>query len=170
MTPEEFQRLYPLLAGWIDGTLRTHAAMARSVASCGFKRLPLYYSPTLLARAKFVAVARCPTPPLTAMGLEQFREFEGMDPGGITYLDTYFVRQDHVALEHLHFHELIHVVQWLTLGSERFMMLYAEGLERHGYRNSPLEAMAYDAEEEFTQSMKPFNAEKRVKEQLLIFG
>ena len=166
MTPAEFQKIYPLLAGWIERTLRSHALEMRPVASTGFKRLPLYYSSALLARAKYVPVDRCPTPPLVSMGLEQFRDFEEMNPGGITYLDTYFVHQTHVTSERLHFHELIHVVQWLTLGPEKFLLAYADGLERYGYRDSPLEVMAYDAEEKFALGGQPFDTEKFVREQL----
>ena len=33
MTPEEFQKYYPRLLGWIDATLRTHAGDARTIAS-----------------------------------------------------------------------------------------------------------------------------------------
>jgi hypothetical protein len=36
MTPEEFQKYYPRLLGWIDATLRAHAANARTVISRGF--------------------------------------------------------------------------------------------------------------------------------------
>jgi len=43
-------------------------------------------------------------PPLSAMGLNQFSDFELMDANGITYLDTYFVRADHAHIESLHFH------------------------------------------------------------------
>jgi hypothetical protein len=45
---------------------------------------------------------------------------------------------------------LIHVIQWQSLGPERFLKTYAEGLERFGYENSPLEKMAYEAEDLFT--------------------
>jgi len=40
------------------------------------------------------------------MGLDRFREFEQMDAGGTTYLNTYFVRADQAHSESLHFHEL----------------------------------------------------------------
>lgn len=167
MTPEQFQRVYPYLTGWIATTLRNHTQWAQSVSSAGFKRLPLYYSPALLARAKFVPVAKVPVPPLTAMGLPQFADFEHMNAGGITYLDTYFVQQNQVASERLHFHELIHVVQWTILGPERFLAAYADGLEKFGYRDSPLETMAYDAEEAFVLGGEPFDAEARVRRLLL---
>lgn len=71
-----------------------------------------------------------------------------------------------MADEGLHFHELIHVVQWRVLGPERFLAAYADGLEKFGYRASPLEAMAYDAQAAFVQSTQIFNAEKLVADKL----
>jgi hypothetical protein len=58
MTPEEFQRSYPLLMGWIQQTLRAHANEARPVASFGFARLPRYFSEALLASARVVLACR----------------------------------------------------------------------------------------------------------------
>ena len=66
----------------------------------------------------------------------------------------------------LHFHEMVHVVQWRVLGAERFLALYADGLEAFGYRNSPLEKIAYDAQELFNHSAAVFDAEKLVTEKL----
>ena len=36
MTPQEFQKFYPLIAQWLRETLAAHARSARAVASCGF--------------------------------------------------------------------------------------------------------------------------------------
>jgi hypothetical protein len=68
--------------------------------------------------------------------------------------------------ELLDFYELIHVIQWRLLGPEAFLATYAAGLETFGYRNSPLERMAYDAEASFCQSDQPFDAANLVAEQL----
>ncbi len=46
------------------------------------------------------------------------------------------------------------------------LALYANGLEAFGYRNSPLEKMAYDAQELFDRSAAVFDAEKLVTEKL----
>jgi hypothetical protein len=165
LSPDEFRALYPQLKQWIEATLATHAAAAQPVATFGFERLPRYYRPALLAAAKVVAVDRLPVPPLTAMGLPQFAEMERMHAGGITYLDTYFATPDAVDDESLHFHELIHVVQWRELGPERFLATYADGLERCGYRASPLEIMAYDAQARFDRG-ECFDAEAHVRSQL----
>ena len=109
---------------------------------------------------------RIPVPPLSSIGLSRFAEFERGDFGGITYLDTYFLKRADADDESLHFHEMVHVVQWRVLGAERFLALYADGLEAFGYRNSPLEKIAYDAQELFDHSAAVFDAEKLVTEKL----
>jgi hypothetical protein len=166
VTPEEFQAVYPHVIGWIRQTLGAHEKRARTVGSVGFTRLPLYFSQELLETAKVVAVDRVPVPPLSAIGLSQFAEFERGDYDGITYLDTFFLKHTRAGDEELHFHELIHIVQWRLLGPERFLVAYAAGLEAFGYRNSPLECMAYDAQSAFSQSTGGFDAERMVAEQL----
>jgi hypothetical protein len=94
MTEQEFRKVYPLIAGWIKKTLAQQASAARPVASFGFSRLPHYYDAQLLASSMVVLVPKVPMPPLSAMGLDRFREFEQMDAGGTTYLNMYFVRAD----------------------------------------------------------------------------
>jgi hypothetical protein len=159
LTRLEFQKAYPLVASWIQKTLAEHAGMAKPVTSFGFHRLLDYYDAQLLASSKVVVVPSLPMPPLTEMGLDRFSDFEQMDAGAITYLDTYFVRADQAHDESLHFHELAHAIQWQLLGPERFLALYADGLERFGYRNGPLEAMAYDLQDRFECGAQPFSVE-----------
>ena len=113
-----------------------------------------------------MVVERIPVPPLSSIGLSRFAEFERGDYGGITYLNTYFLKSAGGDDESLHFHEMVHVVQWHVLGAERFLALYASGLEAFGYRNSPLEKMAYEAQELFDHSAAVFDAEKLVGEKL----
>jgi hypothetical protein len=169
MTPEQFKSVFPNVRDWIVNTLAASASTARSAASFNFPRLPIFYSNDLLGRAKVVFVDKCPVPPLSALGLNQFAEFENMNVSGITYLDTYFVVWHEAERESLHFHELVHVVQWQVLGPERFLALYADGLEMHGYRNSLLEVMAYDHEARFNSNGEPYAVEGAVSQQLEAF-
>jgi len=166
MTPEEFRTLYPHVMGWISRTLDAHATQTKTVASIGFPRLSRYFSEALLTSTKVVVTEHLPIPPLSSLGLSRFVEFERGDYEGITYLDTFFVKLRSAAAEHLHFHELIHVVQWRSLGPEAFLAAYSAGLESFGYRESPLEIMAYNAEASFCQSDESFDAEKLVADQL----
>jgi hypothetical protein len=166
LTPEEFHTAYPKLLAWIEKTLAFYEKNAKSIASMYFARLPLYFDHALLETAKFIALDRLPMPPLSAMGLSRFTAFEQGNFNGVTYLDRYFIKQAVVTDEALHFHELIHVIQWRLLGPEGFLAAYANGLDEFGYENSPLEKMAYDAEASFKRSSPIFNAEKFVAEQL----
>ena len=155
MAPEEFAKFYPRLLDWIRTTLTASAGVAQTVASRGFWRLPLYFTEETLTSTKVVLVDPLPMPPLSSMGLAHFAEFERGIFEGITYIDTFFLKPTQAKNENMHFHELVHVIQWRLLGN---------GLERFGYRQSPLEAMAYDAETAFASSSAIFNVEKMVAE------
>ncbi len=166
MTPEEFRTAYPKLRAWIQKTLASYERTAQPIASMHFVRLPLYFDRSLLDTAKFIPVDRLPLPPLSAMGLGRFADFEQGNFDGITYLDRYFIKRTMVSEEALHFHELIHVIQWRLLGPESFLEAYANGLDEFGYENSPLEKMAYDAEASFKHSAEIFDTERFVVERL----
>jgi hypothetical protein len=173
MTPQEFQAIFPLIHSWIRETLASYSNAAKPVSSQRFSRLPHYFSAELLASAKFVTVDKVPVPPLSKMGLTRFAQFESGDFDGITYLDTFFLKKGCATDERLYFHELIHVVQWSLLGPERFLAIYAEyadGLEKYGYRDSPFEKMAYNAEATFVQSANIFGAEEFVANELARIG
>jgi hypothetical protein len=166
MNLEKLSSKLPLITGWIDQTLAEHAALAQTVADFDFVRLPHFFSANLLARTKVVAVARVPVPPLTAMGLPEFSAFEKGDYAGIAFKDTYFLQIAQATNESTHFHELVHVLQWADLGVERFLLAYAAGLEANGYRNSPLEAMAWELQDYFDRSGQPGDVEGLVRNKL----
>jgi hypothetical protein len=166
MSPEEFAKFYPPLLGWIRTMLTSSTHAGQTVASRSFSRLPLYFTEKTLASTKVVLVDPLPMPPLSSMGLGRFADFVRGDFEGITYMDTVFLKPTQSDNENLYFHELVHVIQWRLLGPDRFLFSYANGLECFGYRHSPLEAMAYDAEEMFASSTAIFNLEKMVADKL----
>jgi hypothetical protein len=89
-----------------------------------------------------------------------------MDADGITYKDVYFLKQQRAMDESLHFHELVHIVQWQLLGPERFILCYALGLAQHGYVNNPFEQIAERLERRFSRQEAAFSAEPLIKEHL----
>ena len=115
---------------------------------------------------KVVVVDKVPVPPLSQLGIRGFEDFEKMSASGITYKDTYFVNAAEVQRESLHFHELVHTLQWERLGAGPFLLAYAAGLAEKGYRNSPLEAMAYDLTDRFDRHEPAFNVSEFVQPQL----
>jgi hypothetical protein len=170
MNPKELFEKLPSVRVWIDRTLAEHSNRARSVVSYRFPRLSAFYSKEFLSAAKVVEVERVPVPPLSALGLTGFVEFESGNYAGITFLDTYFVQSCEALRESLHFHELVHVVQWQYLGAERFVLAYALGfLQGGGYRGNPLEVMAYDLQDYFEKGGQPIEVEAFVHRQLDAF-
>lgn len=129
MSLDLLRQKLPDVEAWVNHTVAAHVAQAHPVATLGFKRLGDYYPPSLLHTTKVVAVSKVPIPPLTQIGLSGFEEFEQLDAAGITYLDTYFVCAKRLRDESLHFHELVHVIQWLHLGSQNFILAYALGID-----------------------------------------
>jgi hypothetical protein len=139
-----FYSTLPAVQEWIENTLEDSRAQAVPVIDFGFPRLGKVFPHDLLARAKVVRVTgKLPYPPISSMGLPEFQQMESMPFSGITYKDTFFVKNDLVHSESLHFHELVHVVQWDQLGINDFLLAYGVGLMQFGYRDSPLEKMAY---------------------------
>jgi hypothetical protein len=154
---QRLQAALPLAQEWIDDYLAEHEQTSRSVISLGMRRLAERYPVELLRKARVVAVEHVEFPPVERFGLPEFAAMQQQTFGGITFKNTYFVRNAEVACESLHFHELVHIVQWARLGVERFLLAYGIGLAQFGYEQSPLERMAYDLQGEFEKGIdRPF--------------
>ncbi len=146
----------PAVRSWIDKILDKHASQAVSVGSLGFRRLPQHFPQNLLDNTKVVSVDKVPFPPLSALGLPELASMEQMKFAGTTYKDTYFVRELDQS-ESLHFHELVHIVQWERLGVDNFLLAYGVGLVQFGYEDSPLEKMARELQAGFACAVVPPN-------------
>ena len=151
----KFQSTLPLVREWINDLLERHKDQAAIVINCGFSRLQHVFPLQLLEKAKVVVVTgKVPFPPLSRMGLTEVSQMENMPMAGITYKDTFFLNRSNTS-ESLHFHELVHVVQWERLGVDEFLLAYGVGLMQFGYRQSPLELMAYSLQESFDRGNVP---------------
>jgi len=140
----------PSIRQWIDDLHAEHSSAAIAAGELGFPRLAASFPAALLDRAQAVTVARIPFPPVSNYGLPEFEAFARMPMAGITFDRMYFVHQSHVS-EAIHFHELVHVIQWQTLGVNDFLLTYAMGLAAFGYDLSPLESIAFRMQSEFEQ-------------------
>lgn len=148
------QAALPRVRLWIENYKARHESEAIAVGSLGFKRLGTCFPMDLLARAKVVTVPKVPYPPLDQFDLPEFAPLQQMAFDGITFDDTFYLEEGRTT-ESLHFHELIHVIQWGKLGLDKFLLSYGIGLIQHGYENSPLEAMAYRLQAEFDRGTTP---------------
>jgi hypothetical protein len=156
----------PLVLKWIQETLDACDLQKRRVASFEFQRLPLYFRVSLLQETNVVVTDNPPVPPVSAWGLSEFAWIE-TGPRAVTYQDTYFLETGAASSESLHFHELVHAIQWRVLGPEDFLLMYAAGLAGHGYENSPLEAMAYEHQARFEAGGPPYSVEAEIRAQTL---
>lgn len=153
----QFQEALPHVREWVAATLKTHQDQVVPVDPRDYPRLSRVLPIAVLKRARVVVVKdNPPFPPLSRMGLPEFAPFEGLPISGVTYQDTFFVR-DGYQTESLYFHEMVHVVQWDRLGVDHFLLAYGVGLMLAGYRNSPLEEMAYTLQDGFDRGELPDN-------------
>ena len=94
---------------------------------------------------------------------EGLGEFMDMEFTGITYKNVYFVKKGFENELGMHFHELVHVLQWQYLGAKEFIERYIRELQQYGYEGAPLEIMAYSLENGFRKNNKRINVQQYVK-------
>lgn len=110
--------------------------------------------PSVLKNAYYVVVDQIPKPDFAGLREMGLGDFVDMDAAGITYKYTYYILP-HVATNlRVHFHELVHVAQWLELGANAFMLRYISEIQREGYHHAPLEKMAYPLDDQFASRGK----------------
>lgn len=151
----KFETALPIIRKWIDDLLNSYGSQTTALIDLAFPTLPQLFPIDLLQKTKVVILTgKIPYPPLSSIGFPDFASMENMAFSGVTYKDTYFLNQAY-RQESLHFHELIHVVQWSTLGVDNFLRAYGIGLLQYGYQNSPLEQMAYFLQHKFERGSLP---------------
>jgi hypothetical protein len=158
-----FHTALPKVRQWIDQLLDEYADRTLTLSTLGFKRLSVCFSQELLKRAKAVSVERVLFPPVDQFGLPELAGMQQMSFDGITFRDTFFLRQGRPS-ENLYFHELVHVVQWARLGVDNFLLAYGLGLLQFGYHHSPLEQISYALQRDFELGTLPRELERVIEE------
>ncbi len=150
---------------WIHQTNSAHTEVRRScsVFEAYFKG---FYLPDFLETAFFVVTDEIPKPDFPELREVGLGDFIDMDVGGITYNDTYYVKQGAANELRLHFHELVHVLQWRELTPQGFIERYIREIQDFGYDKAPLENMAYALDGHYQNQGRPLNVEQYVRENL----
>lgn len=116
-----------------------------------------FFSDQLFEQAGFVIVNDLPSPPQALVMQLGLGELLSPTAVGITLNDTYYLKPKVAAKLRVHFHELIHILQWQALGSAPFIQRYMSEVIKYGYRQAPLEEKAYGFEDRFVADPKsPF--------------
>ncbi|PCH58880.1 MAG: hypothetical protein COC14_00175 [Burkholderiaceae bacterium] len=144
------------IENWIDETLKDHLDK-RVSCECFATAFNGFYPVAFLSRSYYVVVDEIPKPDFTELRQAGLGDFMDMPVDGITYKDTYFILKGCEDNLELHFHELVHVLQWETLGASNFISRYIEEVKQHGYEGSPLEKMAYALQYSFANKVHPFS-------------
>lgn len=136
--------------------------------SCTFFKLEFqgFYSPIFLESAYFVVTDHIPKPNFPRLRQAGLGGFIDMDVAGITYNDTYYVKTSAAKELRLHFHELVHVIQWRTLTPQGFIRRYIQEIHDLGYYEAPLEKMAYALDAHYQAKGQNLDIEKYVREHL----
>ena len=167
MEQENFKRLLSDVKKWIVHTLAEHDAQKQPVAAANFEKLERFYPAGFLQRVQRVIVDRCPVPPLADTGTSQLSEIENWDLKGIPWENTIFIRRDLAEWDAVHFHELLHIVQWQYLGTDRYLTAWAIGTITRGYRDNPLEEMAFRHQLRFETTDTPYDVIREVAAEIV---
>lgn len=159
---QRFHAALPRIRQWIEEYLNNHAEQAQSVSTLGFKELPTCFSLDLLESTKVVMVPQVHFPPIDGFNLPELEFIQQKPLVGITFKDTFFLQQDQTS-EIIYFHELVHVIQWASMGIDNFLLAYGVGLIQCGYKQSPLEQMAYTLQDKFKEGNLPQDLESFIK-------
>ena len=144
----------PFIEEWIEDLLQSHrcgSAPARSVVPFGGDA---WFDAAILDAARVAFVDRIPFPPVSDYGLPEFEAMAAMPMAGITFRNMYFLDAAQ-ATDGIHFHELVHIIQWQTLRPREFLYSYALSLVQSGYIESPFEAIAFELQRRFESGTAP---------------
>lgn len=151
-----------LVESWIDQTNHSYRKERRSC--CIFEQVfKGFYSPIFLSSSYFVIVDSLPMPDFQQLRDAGLGDFLDGDFDGITYKDTYYLLPHAASRINIHFHELVHVIQWRALTATGFIQRYISEMQTYGYgRQAPLEAMAYGLEDYFEDGRPPLDIQRHV--------
>jgi len=151
-----------MIETWIRQVNRQHESVRQSCSQFA-DAVEGYFSPEFLAQCHFVVTPKIPTPDerlLTQLGLGGFFRH---NLAGLTLNDTYYLLPSVAENRRIHFHELVHVVQWQQLGVGGFVSRYLQEYRRYGYEHMPLERMAYELDSRFAASGPLIDVERHVQ-------
>ena len=141
-------RVIDKIDNWINETNKEYAGARISCAR--FENVfSGFYPPETLKDAYFVVADSVPKPDYPELRSLGFGNFIDMPVRGITYKNTYYITRGEECDLQLHFHELVHVVQWEQLGASNFISRYMQEILNHGYDEAPLEKMAYSLDRHY---------------------
>ncbi|MGO5000012.1 hypothetical protein [Oceanisphaera sp. W20_SRM_FM3] len=136
------------IISWVNETNLAHQKQRHSCQQLS-AHFTGFFSIELLKQASFVITNELPCPPATVVSQLGLSQLLSPTAVGITLNDIYYLKPQVAGQLRVHFHELIHVLQWQALGPEFFIKRYMSEVIKYSYRQAPLEVTAYNFEDKF---------------------
>lgn len=160
---------------WVQSQRDVYRPTARPLAAEEKANFHGFFDPETLESARIKKVPIIQNPEfygqLAALRVPIPLDFTTMS--GITFDDTILVSETRTpqdeSLTPLLFHELVHVVQYETLGLEAFVKEYIQGWAQNGFRYAaiPLERDAYELQSRYeSQPQQAFSVRVEVRQRL----
>jgi hypothetical protein len=159
LVKQQCYKCLPAILEWINEITTYYKQNAPYTSELNISRLSNYYSQQLLQNTQVAIVKRCPLPPLAKFGIKGMSVYETWEPKGVQYKDLKYWNV-------VHFHELVHAIQWQILQEKIYMNLYCTGIIEKGYRQSPLEEMAWRLQQSFEYNKISFDVSNIVRIEL----
>ncbi|GAA0403981.1 hypothetical protein GCM10009133_10790 [Cocleimonas flava] len=153
------------IENWIDETLNNYSSQKQSCSQFS-EEFKGFYPLEFLQKCNFVVVNKIPKPDHPSLIDAGLGSFIDEPSDGITYKNTYFIKSGYEQTPSLHFHELVHVLQWNILGVSGFINRYIYELKKYGYDDAPLEVMAYYLEDLYSNNEKPIDVSNYVNQKI----
>jgi hypothetical protein len=150
------------IEAWIKETNRKYQSQRYSCSALETE-FNGFYPSQLLKESYFVVLDDIPKPDFPELREMGFGDFIDMPVNGITYMNTYYLDQKQANSLRLHFHELVHVVQWRILGAANFISRYMDEIQHYGYDSAPLEQMAYSLDNHYSSGGARLNVPSYVQ-------
>jgi len=162
-------------ADWVRAQRDLHRPTARALTAQEKGSFAGFFDTQTLdsARIKTVPVIQNPEfyNQLTTLGVRIPLDFTGMS--GIAFEDTILLSttqtSGHAPSASFLFHELVHVVQYETLGLHAFVQQYIQGWAQNGFQYAaiPLERDAYELQSRYeSQPQQAFSVSAEVRRRL----
>lgn len=160
---------------WVRAQRNHHRPAARPLSDVEKGHFAPFFDPSTLDSARIQRVPGIENPDfyaeLQAQGVPNPLDFTVM--AGITFEDTILLSDRWMppgaSLAPLLFHELVHVVQYETLGVPMFVERYVQGWAQNGFQYAaiPLERDAYELQARFeAQPHRAFSVRAEVRHRL----
>lgn len=153
LTPGIITQVASMVESYIENSREKYVSKAAPLSAEQRSQMESFFPPEILDSARLLVLrgARIQDPPFYTMarimGIKSLPSFA--DTSAVTFIDVVVSHEDFTP--GLLFHELVHAVQYVQLGTKEFASRYVSGFLKGGsYAENPLEKHAFALEQRFS--------------------